>query len=243
MIQKMFLLVFLLIVSIASFSTAAERDIVSNLEGRIFFLKRDGKILNLYTSDANLSNIKMLYSHKGKGGQNDNIVDFYYDIEKDLICFQAMKEGSWALYSIRIGSNEPVLIKPIIGFKEVMREDHYIKPEIGEIKALNKRGSLYLVNKEKEDLLKKYYGFYDGKFAEGYVPVGFSPDKKYLVYFWNGHRTVYGTILAGFFKQQLFHSHNVGSLYILDLGTKKSSKYIPAYRRSIQWVMENKQES
>ena len=246
MIQKMFSLVILLTLGFASFSVADDSDIVSKLEGEIFFLKRDGEILNLYTSDAKLSKVRMVYSHKGKGDQNDSIIGFYYDVKKDVVYFQAIKDGKWSLYSIGIGGNEPVLInqllvsKNLINVKEFIREEHYIKPVAGEMEAVNRNGSLYLVNKEKEVLLKKYHGFYDEKFSSGYVPIGFSPDNKYLVYYWSGHWTGFGTMLAGFIKQ-LFGSYNMGNLYIMELETMKTNKYLPAPANKIQWVMDRKE--
>lgn len=245
MIQKIFSLV-VLILGIAS-SVAADSDIVSKLEGTIFFLKRDGEILNLYMSDAKLSKIRMIYSHKGKGGQNGNIIGFYYDVKKDVVYFQAIKDGKWSLYSIGIGSNEPVLInqlllsKDLIYVKEFIRKEHYIKPVAGEMKVVNKNGSLYLLNKEKEVLLKKYHGSYDGQFAIGYEPIGFSPDNKYLIYSWSGHRTGFGTFLAGFIKQ-LFGSYNMGNLYIMELETMKTNKYLPFRTDKIQWVMDRNKE-
>lgn len=49
-------------------------DIISGLEGQIFFQQRKQGVMKLYTADAGLTNIELVYSHRGKGEPNENII-------------------------------------------------------------------------------------------------------------------------------------------------------------------------
>jgi len=200
-------------------------DIIAGLEGQIFFLQREEGVLNLYTADAGLANTDLVYSHRGKGEPNNNIIDYNYDKSQDEFHFVAMKDGSWGLYSIKTGEKKPRFIGDI----ESGSEDFiYIKPEINGSKATNKMGSLYLDKNGHEIQLKHYYGVYDSKFSPGYVPLGFSPDGKYLLYSWTGHWTPAGT----FFESLV--NENIGGVYVMDIGSRKSNYYISGQK--ILWV-------
>lgn len=203
------------------------KDIVSELPGKIFFLRRDKQVLNLYSADANLDNMHLIYSHKGRGEENENIIDYYYDKASNVVFFIAMKDGEWSLYSIKPGDRHPHYLRKT---KALGGNYAYIKPETGKIKAISKEGSIYLNKDGKEFLLKRYYGIYDSKFAPGYVPLGFSPNGQYLIYTWTDHFTPLGTIL------ELLIHYELESLYVMDINTGKTNKYLKA-GRNIQWIM------
>ncbi len=212
-------------------------DLVSKLEGKLYYLKRDNEILNIYACNANLSNNRLIYSHKGKGqtrkdDYNDNIINLSYDQAKDVIYFEAINSSAWALFSIKEGDYQPQFIESPNKITDF--ENDYIKPSSQNAIAVNRNGSMYIVQNGKEKLLKKYYGICDMKFSPGYVPIGFSPDGKYLVYSSTGHLTPIGTMAEGLIKG-LFHNSDVLDNYVIDLSTGKSNRFINGQR--IQWLM------
>jgi len=55
------------------FYTEMKRDsFLENVNGKIYYLKRDEGILKLYKSDADLKNEELIYSHYEKGETNFN---------------------------------------------------------------------------------------------------------------------------------------------------------------------------
>ena len=85
----------------------ASTEIALNLQGDIYYTKRDGAILNLYTAKADFSNERLVYSHEGKGkgkfGNNDNIIDFYFELDdksKDKISNNIIKNEISSFLSI-----------------------------------------------------------------------------------------------------------------------------------------------
>jgi len=202
------------------------KEIVSELKGTVFFLKRDKQVLNLYSADANLSNLHLIYSHKGQGEGNENIIGYHYDRPSNKVFFTAMKDGVWSLYFIKPGDRHPHYLSKA---ESLSSNYAYIKPETSKLKAINKRGSLYLIKDGKEVLLKRYYGIYDSKFAPGYVPLGFSPDSQYLIYAWTGHFTPLGSVLGHLI------SYEPESLYVMNINTGKTNKYLQGQK--IQWIV------
>lgn len=177
------------------FKKSVNADIVTKLEGQIYYTKRVDGILTLYKSNTNLENEKLIYSHKGKGkdnfgSYNDNVLDYCYDIKSGDISFVAMNNGEWSLFSLKEGENNAILINK--QEKNIYLENtDYISNHQGEITDIQKEGSIYIVENGKERCIKKFYGLYDDKFT-GYSPVGFSPDGKYLIYHSMGHLTFLG---------------------------------------------------
>ncbi|WP_456278953.1 hypothetical protein [Bacillus sp. AK128] len=212
------------------FKDTIHSELLSDLEGTIYYTERVDGVLTLFKSDAALKNKELLYSHKGKGKDsygdyNDNILDFYYDKTSKTIYFIAMDEGSWSLFSLTEGANQPILLE-----KEIMETDtDYIENQFKNLTASSKKGTLYLSENGSEKTIKKFYGIYDEKLT-GYHPIGFSPDGKYLVYSSMEHLTPLGSLLEGFV------SNSFGEIYIMDLTTMKSTKFIDAYK--IQWIIE-----
>jgi len=200
------------------------KDIITKLEGQIYYTKRVDSVLTLYKSNANLENEKLVYSHVGKGnnqyGTNDNIIDFYYDAKSDRMNFIAMSED-WSLFSLEKGT-----IKEHSS-SNISKTD-YINNQFGSITAIQKKGSIYIVENGKEKCIKKFYGIYD-KFT-GYSPIGFSPDGKYLIYNSMGHLTSIGSILEGMITGSSGHS------WIIDLDTGKSTRFVDSDK--IQWIMK-----
>ncbi|MDF2854872.1 MAG: hypothetical protein K0Q87_723, partial [Neobacillus sp.] len=83
-------------------------ELLSDLEGTIYYTERVEGVLTLFKSDATQENKTLIYSHKGKGKDsygdyNDNILDFYYDKISKTIYFIAMSNGSWSLFSLKEG--------------------------------------------------------------------------------------------------------------------------------------------
>lgn len=211
------------------------RDIVDNLEGRIFYTKRVDSVLTLFMSDSNLQNETLLYSHQGKGkinseASNDNIIDFYYDEDKNRINFLAMDED-WTVFSFDLGEKEPSKI----GKEDVLADElnpiqsKYLAREQDGINAFTKGGSLYISDGYKEECVKRFYGIYDDKFT-GYGVISFSPDGKYLVY----SSAEFITPIA-FFVNHLITGFN-RNIYIMELETGKSARFVDAY--DIQWLMD-----
>lgn len=237
------LIVILILIIIRPFlvmeiKTLINKDILSELEGEIYYTKRDEMALTLYKSDANLQNEELIYSHKGKGkidesDYNDNIIDYYYDENREEIDFLAMNDGYFSLYRIGLGEKNPELIgrgEDVLKDDISLDQNDYIKTEQGDKSVFEKNGSIYIVENGEERLLKKFYGIYDFKFT-GYGAIGFSPDGKYLVYGSMEHLTPLGGLI---------HALTTGfnwNVYIMDLETEKSTRYINAY--NIQWVMED----
>ncbi len=222
------LLIFLILIFAGNdiLNMSMGQDVVASLEGRIFFLQREQGVLNLYAADAQLTNIKLVYSHRGQGEENENIIEYCYDKSRDEISFMAMKGGNWGLFSIKIGEESPRFIRENESWPKDFQA--YVKPELTGIKAINKRGSLYLSGNGEEIELKHYYGIYDSKFSSGYFPLGFSPDGKYLLYSWNGHLTPVGAVL------ECLLQGTEDSVYIIDLESCKSNYYIAGQK--VQWI-------
>lgn len=215
----------------------ANSNIITKLEGHIYYTKRIDGVLNLYKSDANLKNEELIYSHKGKGkdnygGYNDNIIDYFYDVKSGDIKFVAMNTGDWSLFSIKKGDKSPTLVKKIDlnnSNKLTMIDTDYVKSDVQGITVKQKQGSIYIDKDGKENCLVKFHGLYDGKFT-GYSVIGLSPDAKYLIYHSMGHLTAFGTIIEGAIKG------STGGTYIMNIETGKSTKFKDAYK--IQWIMD-----
>ncbi|HKL11617.1 MAG TPA: hypothetical protein VJ990_09215 [Clostridia bacterium] len=214
---------------------AMNSKIVSGLEGKVYYEKRVDGVLTLFSSDANLENEVVVYSHKGKGkdsygSYNDNILDYHFDSESGRVDFIAMRDGEWSIFAIEDGESEAVLTGSFDFSEkasETVFETDYINKKSANTSVLSKSGSIYLLENGKETCIKKFYGIYDGKFT-GYNPVGFSPDGKYLIYASMGHLTPIGTILDGIL------TGDVGEKFIMEMATGKSAKYVDA--QNIQWV-------
>lgn len=213
------------------------KDILTNLKGEIYYTKRDDIILNLYKSDANLDSEKLIYSHKNKGLSsygdfNDNIIDFYYNKTTNNIDFVAMNDGDFSIFSMEIEEENPILIGKANELSNIgtsLDKTDYINNEQGNQLGVGRKGSIYIIENGKERCVKKFYGIYDSKFT-GYEPIGFSPDGKHLIYGSMEHLTPLGSLV-----HHLINDFN-GNVYVMDLDTGKSSKYINAY--NIQWIMD-----
>lgn len=212
-----------------------DADMLSGLEGTIFYEKRVDGTKVLFSSDANTQNEKIVYSHKGKGRDNygdfnDNILEYHVDPESGHIDFVAMYEGEWSLFSLPFGEEDAVLLGKAERIKDgasFMESVDYLKRSVGDRSVLCEAGSIYLVEKGNQRLIKKFWGIYDEKFT-GYGSIGFSPDGDYLVYWSMGHLTPIGTMLDGML------TGHVGRTYIMDLQTGRSTRYPDA--RDIQWL-------
>lgn len=214
------------------FKSTINSEIVANLEGQIYYTKRVDGINTLFKSDANLKNEKLIYSHKGKGkdnygSNNDNIIDYYYDIKSNIISFIAMNNGDWSLFSIKEGENTATLINKA----DFMTNTDYINNQTENITVAQKKGSIYIAQNGEEKCINKFYGLYDDKFT-GYRPLGLSPDGKFLIYYSAEHLTPYGVMM-----EELLNG-SVGHNYIMDLSTGKSTRFIDA--SNIQWIMNIK---
>ncbi len=212
------------------FTRSANSNLLSDLEGTIYFTERVDGVLTLFKSDASLQHKALVYSHNGKGNDgygdfNHNIIDFHYDRISETFTFIAMNNGSWSLFSLKEGESNPTVLQA-----DVMEMDtDYLQNENQDLSVASKKGSLYLSENGNESILKKFNGIYDEKFT-GYDSIGFSPNGNYLVYRSMEHFTPIGTILEGIFAD------SVGNTYILDLSTRESTKFIDAHQ--IQWVMD-----
>ena len=202
LIMGILLLIFLIVVSLNVFQyfrSNIHSELLSGLEGTVYYIERVDGVRTLFKSDATLKNKTLIYSHKGKGKDsygdyNDNILDFYYEKTSQTFYFIAMNNGSWSLFSLKEGENNPILLQK----ENMMKNTDYIQNQFENLTATSKAGSLYLLENGNEKTIKKFHGIYDEKFT-GYHPIGFSPDGKYLVYHSMEHLTLFGTLLEGFF--------------------------------------------
>lgn len=230
------LFLFILPYIIIGFKGHMNKDILSNLKGEIYYTKRVDSVLALFKSDANLENETLLYRHKGSGGNgegvyNDNITDFYYDADNKTITFIAM-DNDWSVFSIKEGESKPTWIgeaEKVLKNKTSLDTSGYITNEVNGISVIDRKGSLYIVENGEERRIKKFYGIYDGDFT-GYGVIGLSPDGRYLVYSSSEHPTPLGSII----NRMITDSD--GNIYILDLETRKSCRFINSY--DIQWIMD-----
>lgn len=209
-------------------------DILLNIEGQIIYKKRVDGVNTLFRSDANTNNEELVYSHKGKGMDsygrfNDNIIDYHYDLESGTIDFVAMDNGEWSMFSLNEASGVAILLgeAQLIPHSTSMMETDYIKKSTEKINVIAREGSLYIIESGLERRVKKFYGFYDDKFT-GYSPIGFSPNGEYLIYHSMEHLTPLGTIIDSMMTQ------SVGHVYVMDLQTQKSARYIDATK--FQWI-------
>ena len=212
------------------FSRNMHSDILSDLEGTIYYTKRVDGVKTLIKSDANLKNETLIYSHKGKGkdgygSYNDNIIDFYYDKTSQIMYFIAMNNGSWSLFSLKDGEKKPSYLRK----EDMITKTDYIQNDFNKRTVTSKNGSIHLSENGKKKIIKKFYGIYDEKFT-GYDPIGFSPDGRYLVYYSMDHLTPFGALLTGIF------TNSIGNTYILDLSTLESTRFVDA--ADIQWVID-----
>ncbi len=205
-------------------------DFLPELNGQLYYLKRMGGINILFKSDADLQNEKIVYSHRGKGmdsqgDSNDNIYTYYYDAENKVINFIAMHEGEWSMFALEEGSKVAVLVE---SDRMQLPKSDFLKKSFEGNLVYQKEGSLFISYEGRTECVKKFYGVYDEKFT-GYLPVGFSPEGRYLVYYSRGHLTMFGTFI------EALVSSSPRKTYIMDMETGKSMRYVKATH--IQWVM------
>ncbi|MCM3584643.1 hypothetical protein M3182_02655 [Mesobacillus maritimus] len=224
------LLMVLIITVFPKLKSTQNTQLLSETEGTLYYLERVDGVKTLFKADTNLENKTVVYSHKGKGKDstgdyNDNILDFYYNQVEKTFHFIAMNNGAWSMFSLKEGETQPTLLK-----EDVMEmSTDYIKTHFKQQTVVAKKGSLYLTENNEESLLLKFKGIYDPKWT-GYNPIGFSPNGNYLVYTSMEHLTPIGTIIDGFLTDSFGHT------YIMDLSTKKSTRFVDSYE--IQWVVE-----
>ena len=144
-----------------------------------------------------------------------------------------MNKGNFSLFCIKKDESNPTLIGKTEEFlitetPTYLYRTDYINNEHKGIIAIEKKGSLYIKENEKERCVKKFYGSSSEKFT-GYGPIGFSPDGKYLVYSSMEHLTAIGSIIDMFIRD--FDSN----VYIMNLETGKSTRFVNSY--NIQWLM------
>lgn len=232
-IVSLFLFICIFFSSSIYFKNTINSKIVKNLEGQIYYTKRVDDISTLFKSDANLKNEKIIYSHKGKGkdgygGNNDNIIDYYYDIKSNIINFIAMNNGDWSLFSIKEGEDTATLISKADEWDPAI-SPNYISNKEEDISINEEKGSIYITKNGETKCIRKFYGLYDEKFT-GYRTIGLSPDGKFLIYYSAGHLTPLGTIIEGFINDSVGHN------YIMDLSTGKSTRFKDV--SNIQWIMK-----
>ena len=215
-------------------NSSPKQTFVSKLKGKIVYLYRDGELLNLYTSNANLQNKKLIYSHKGYGEENENIIDFYYNEDEETYYFVAMKDGEWGLFSIK--ENEELNYIKMISPEKFNRDDRYLSTKLNGVESISKNGSIYLIKDGVETKLKKFYGIYDVKFNPGYEPIGFSPNGRYLIYDYFGNLTPVGTIAREIIEDLFKIKSSESKVYIMDLETNEINEYINIYGNALQWL-------
>lgn len=209
-------------------------EILKQLKGTIYYTKRVDGVLTLFKSDAALQNQTLIYSHKGKGRDgsgeyNDNILEFFYDKTNKIYYFIAMDNGYWSKFSLKEGDSEPTLLKRDVKVEDYMvSETNYIQKKHNNLAVFSKQGSIWLLDNGEEKIIKRFYGIYDAKFT-GYSPIGFSPNGEYLVYYSNNNLTPVGTLI------EEIMNNPVGNMYIMDLSTKKATKFVKFHQ--IQWIM------
>lgn len=183
-------------------------QVLSNVEGTIYYTKRVEDVLTLFKSDANLEKEELVYSHKGKGSLGD---------------------GNWCLFEMEEIDKEPIVIRRSLdGYVEI--ETDYINFENDNYDPfIEKEGSLYILENGEEKLLKEFNGIYLWNWT-GYYLIGESTDNRYLMYRSMEHNTPLGSLL-----DEIFYEDG-GHMYIMDILTGESSRFVDSYQ--VQWVME-----
>ena len=221
----------------ANLRNISNSDVLDDLKGEIYYTKRVDGINTLFKSEATLQNEVLIYSHVGKGkdsekSYNDNIIDFYYDPESEIVSFVAMNDGNWSLYALKEGEDTPDLMDTTGTVKNttsMLETSDYLKKDTEQLTVIQRDGSLYIIEEGEEKCVKKFHGLYDEKFT-GYRPIGFSPDGKYLVYHSMEHITPLGTIVEGVIND------SYGNDYIMELNSGKSTRFLNV--SEIQWISE-----
>ncbi len=224
------------VISIGVVKTAFDSkntDIISDLEGTLYYTRRVEGVSTLFKSDAQMDNETLVYSHEGKGqtqlsDDNDNIIDFCYYPETDHFQLIAMDKGIWSEFKLDASGNSPIINKVGDSKEHVtsLLKTSYIQTRHGNKEVIEDEGSLYLIQDNQESVMMPFRGLYDDKFT-GYSPVGFSPDGQYFIYKDMGHLTPIGTIVEGLIKDQ------VGKMYIYELETGKRQEI--EMMNHIQW--------
>lgn len=231
--------IILLLFLVVSLSPNENKNVLAELEGEIYYLKKDNDITKLYKSDANLKNTVLVYSHEGKSGDiNDNIVDFRYYPDTQKIEIEAMYKGEWSILELSPGSSESKYLRKS---EEIKTGEYgivhsidvdYIYSKLNEFGVYGRSKSIYMSTQDEEKCILKYKGLPPGddspfdKRVTGYFPHGLSPDGKYLVYGTTNDNIGIGAILG--FKEY--------KIYVMNLETKEYTVYIDAHE--IQWVMK-----
>lgn len=196
-------------------------ELLNQLKGEIYYLKRVNGELALFSANADTTNEKLLYSHDGKGetnsGTNDNIISLEVDKETGIVTFVAMYDGLWTEYEYNQGKvtrlfradNEKIVSLPCdnitVGNTHVSIDDS---------------GSIYLTRNNEKRILKEFKGSYDQNYST-YLLLGISPDEKYLIY--ADHRNSLGI----HFLESLIPG-GINMTYVIDLETKEESTFIDA---------------
>ncbi len=221
------------IVSVIATGAIGERPaVLSGMTGRVYYLQRDGLVLNLYTAAASGQNPRLLVTWEGKGESNANIIGYRYDPDAGMLYFTAMRDGDWSRFALADTGGEPEYLGAV-DEKDLLGTGVYLQPEQGGRQAVNRQGSMFLIDGEHTTLLKRFVGLYDAKFSSGYQPIGFSPNGRYLLFWYSGHLTGLGTIVEGMVRQWA-GNYTLGQVYVLDLVSGQTSRYLNGM--SFQWV-------
>ena len=76
------------------FTYTINKDILHNLDGEIYYIKRVDLVNTLYKSNASLNNETLVYEHEHE--ENANIMAFYYDDTNNIYTIKAMDSNSYA---------------------------------------------------------------------------------------------------------------------------------------------------
>ncbi|MDA8234657.1 MAG: hypothetical protein M0Z31_07675 [Clostridia bacterium] len=202
------------------------------------YLKRNEKgITEIWKSEANLKNSFKLYGHQGE--QNNNIIEYYWNASKQLVYFTAMHQGELSLFVISEDGGKAEYIKKLDSeqfmlFTANQAADGVLSNRGAQGELVSSEGSIFLIKPDgKEEVLLVYDGNYDEKFPPGYTNPVFSPDGRFVVFGYNGHKSQFTTMFYGLIRQEILGDYNLTDIYLLDLESRKDTKYVDG--NTLQW--------
>lgn len=142
----------------------------ADLAGELYMIRRDDdELLKVYRQPANQSAEPVLaFSREGCPEENCNIIELR-QID-GIVEYQAMSQGNWFWW------RDGVPTKPTSDKDWDLEEERHAG-------VTAEKGSLYLGG----ELIVQFNGKYSFKFASGYHPVTWSPDRRYLLFWFSGY--------------------------------------------------------
>ena len=186
------------------FQKIENKKFLSQMKGKIVFVKRDNGVLSIYKINADGTGLKKLYRHQDEINPNSRLPK--WSIEGKQIYFKAMKEGKWETFVMNENGEEVrvVLDTPLIPDQKTKQANLIIQQ--GNLYWKDNTGKLHLIY---------HHPFQNYKFNPGASEASWSPDKEYIVF-----------QVCGFFKGcRIMIANKQGKVVELTKGRQPDWKY------------------